>query len=54
MGLKDYIRIFRQLRGKTGCLVITKLPPAGARVVRYGDFTNADIDEYTKGFSCAG
>ena len=51
MKLTDYIKILRQLWGKTGCLVITKLPPAGAKVARYGDFTNADIDEYTKGFN---
>lgn len=50
MKIKEYITIFRQIRGSKGCIVITDLSEDCKIATVYGNYTIDDLHKYTKGF----
>lgn len=50
MKIKEYILIFRQIRGSKGCIVISDLSRGCKIATVYGNYTMDDLHKYTKGF----
>ena len=49
MKLKELLKIYKQLRKKDGCIVITR-ESCGAKASLYGNFGVVELCNYTKGF----
>lgn len=50
MSVKNIIKIIKLLYNKKGCIIIYKVS-YGAVASRFGNFTNNDINKYTKNFN---